>query len=174
MRAFPDLAISSDSEYYPYYKLINRAKSLVLLSNHADADMYYERAFNVVKRPFKFDCLDAFENAYHFDKTKALNYLKRACDLGITYKTLKSNPTFLQLIKSDKKLIKDHLSNVVINRDENLYKTIQKMVKEDQKARVFWTDWLKWEKQVIIMDKVDRPHAIQLLEMAKKDGFRVF
>lgn len=170
----PQITLDKTSKFNLYYKVINQADSLRLNGNYAAADSLYEHAFKQVEKPFKHDCVHAFENALDINKTKALSYLKKGCDLGVLKKQMHENTFFERLSKKEQSGVYQWIKKADIPKNDSLVRVINKMVKADQKARVFWTDWLKWEKQVKIMDKVDRPNAIHLLQICQKMGWPGF
>lgn len=170
----PSINLDKTSPFIRYYEAINRADSLRLHGSNGAADALYAQAFKQVEKPFKHDCVHAFENALGIDKTKALTYLKKGCDLGVLKKQMRENSFFESLSKKEQSNAYQWIKKADIPKNDSLVRVINKMVKADQKARVFWTDWLKWEKQVKIMDKADRPNAAHLLQICQKMGWPGF
>jgi hypothetical protein len=166
------IEIDTNSNFFKYYIHINQAENDQLNGNFILADSLYKLAFSCIERPFKHDYSSAFSNSVHFNKTLALSYLKKGINLGIHKKELKNISGFGNLSKLDQKTCFQEYRELEISRNDSLYKVVKEMVRRDQrKARAFWTNWLSWEKQVKIMDKVDRPNAAQLLDICSKNGW---
>jgi len=169
------IKIDTNSLFSKYYKLVIRADRYHLNKDFFLADSLYRLAFIHVNRPFKHDYSSAFTNTVHYDKNQALFYLKKGINLGIKKNNLKNINGFNSLSSASQKICYKEYRKVKNNRNDSLYKVISKMVHDDQKkARAFWTNWLSWDKQVEIMDKIDRPNAIKLLDICKKNGWPGF
>ncbi|MCR1025764.1 hypothetical protein NQT66_13155 [Cellulophaga baltica] len=131
---------SFSQPYLEYYSLINHSEIANLDGNHLQSDSLYNRAFKLVKRPFKEDYLLAAINADKLNNLeKVYNYLIEGIKNGLTIKRIKKT-SFENFKKSKQcKLIrqryetlhKQYLSTLNLKlRDE-----IIQMVKSDQKAR---------------------------------------
>lgn len=163
------IEIDTNSVFFNYYNLVNQADKSQLNKDFVLADSLYKLAFSSVDRPFKHDYSSAFSNSMRYNEEQALVYLKQGINLGIKQKYLKQINGFDYLSSSDKKACFRGCRSVKINRNDSLYAVVSRMVDDDQrKARAFWTNWLSWEKQVKIMDKIDRPNALQLLAICEK------
>lgn len=166
------IEIDTNSAFFNYYKLINQAEKYQLETEYVLADSIYKLAFASVSKPFKHDYSSSFSNAMEYNNPMALIYLKKGIHLGIDKKHLKKIIGFNSLSRSDQKICIRDCRKRTVNRNDSLYSVINQMVRKDQKkARAFWTNWLSWEKQVEIMDKVDRPNAAQLLDICSKNGW---
>jgi len=169
------IKLDTTSTYWEYYKLIQIAEEESINSQFNYADSIYRIAFKKVTRPFKQDYFNAYDNAKKFNNDLALNHLLKGISLGITKKELKKSSYYNSLNNTaDKKKCLKELKDIKISRNDSLYKVIKKMVRKDQKARASWTDWLKWDKQVKIMDKVDRLNAKKLLDICQNYGWPGF
>ncbi len=168
------IKLDTTSIYWEYYNLIQKAEYENLQSNFKQSDSIYNIAFEKVKRPFKHDYFNAFNNAKNVSDCIALNYLLKAIELGLTKKELRKSGAYKKLTENEKKVCLKKLNKTQISRNDSLYKIIKKMIRKDQRARAFWTDWLKWDKQVKIMDKVDRKNAQILLNICKLYGWPGF
>lgn len=168
------IRLDTTSSYWEYYKLIQIAEKESINSQFRNADSIYNIAFKGVKRPFKQDYFNAFNNAKNFNGDIALNHLLKGISIGITRKQLKNSSSYNSLSNTDKNKCLKKLKHIEITKNDSLYKIIKKMTRNDQKARVFWTDWLSWNKQVKIMEKIDRSNAKKLLEICKNFGWPGF
>lgn len=164
------LSIDKNREYFNYYSQINNAEKYVLDSMFTEADSVYYQLFYVTKtRPFKIDVFKAFKNSLSIkENSNTDKYLKDAIHFGLTKKELKNDGCYNHLSKNQKQFFNEVKP---IELDEDVIQQIHTMFKKDQKARAFWTDWLSWEKQVKIMDKIDTVNVRLLLELIEQKGF---
>lgn len=155
-------------EYLEYYRIINDAEISTLDRSFENADDLYQKAFQLVEKPFKEDYLFAAINSERLNEDeKTFRYLSKGIQNGLTLNRITPKLTsfkkssYWKVLKNKyKSLNEKHLQTLNIP----LRKEIEEMIKIDQKARnpIFGTN----EKMKI----VDLQNFKKLKEIIRLNG----
>ena len=126
-------------EYLQYYRIINDAEISSLDRNFEKADILYQKAFQLVKKPFKEDYLFAAINSERLNEDeKTFRYLSIGIQNGLTLSRITpklssfKKSVYWKVLKNRyMSLHEKHLKTLNIT----LRKEIEEMIKNDQKVR---------------------------------------
>ncbi len=163
------------AEVISYYALINQAELAIEDNQRLLGDSLYKQAFESAKKAFAQDFFQAAQNAYHLDNAeKCLIYLNEAFGRGLQLGQIKNKTELYLYIQENGFRKKDytHKRKIYLKTlDRDQQKTINQLIKRDQRVRSGKYNRMTWKKQQPLMKSADSLNFIVLHDLCKKKGF---